>query len=271
MMPFAPPRARATAILTKVLETRTGQRLSPGREWRIEAALTPLLRNLGYATIDDLACAAQVSPEIGGQVIDALLNQESSFFRDAGVLEMVADAVADMRAEHPRRRMRVWSAGCSFGQEPLSLAMLFAERERSADPLLPEIVATDVSDAALARARTGHYSQFEIQRGLPVLRMVRWFDQQDKAWVAKPELVSRIVFRRVNLVADPPPIGRFDVVLCRNVLLYLSPDLRRHVLDGIATVIRPGGLLVLGAGETVIGQTEAFRPSPRYRGLYEPS
>lgn len=270
MTPQLAPRARATAILTAVLEQRTGQQLSANRAWRIETALKPLLRDLGYATLDDLAFAAQRLPTVGGHVVDALLNQESSFFRDAGVLEAVADAVDAMRVEQPRRRMRLWSAGCSSGQEPLSLAMLFAERERTADPLLPEIVATDVSGAALARARAARYSQFEIQRGLPVRCMIRWFDQHGDAWVAKPELVRRIAFRHVNLVADPPPIGRFDVVLCRNVLLYLSADLRRHVLDRIAAVIRPGGLLVLGAGETVIGQSEALRPSTRYRGLYEP-
>lgn len=269
MIAHSAPGARAAAILTKVLETRTGQQLSADRTWRIETALKPLLRDLGYATLDDLACAAQSSPRVSGQVVDALLNQESSFFRDAGVLEMVASAVADMRAQQPERRMRIWSAGCSFGQEALSLAMLFAERESSAASLLPEIVATDVSEAALARARAARYSQFEIQRGLAVLRMIRWFDQCDGEWVAKPELLRRIVFRRVNLVADPLPVGRFDVVLCRNVLLYLSHDLRGRVLDRIASVMRPGGLLVLGAGETVIGQSEAFRPSQRYRGLYE--
>lgn len=271
MIARATPGVRATAILTRVLEKRTGQRLSADREWRIETALTPLLRDLGLATLDELACAAEASPKVGGQVVDALLNQESSFFRDAGVLELVADAVCDMRAEQPRRRMRLWSAGCSFGQEALSLAMLFAEREPRTDLLLPEIVATDVSEAALARARSGRYSQFEIQRGLPVLRMIRWFEQTDKAWVAKPELSRRIVFRCLDLVADPLPAGRFDVVLCRNVLMYLGADLRRRVLDRIACVIRPGGLLVLGAGETVIGQTEAFRPSQRYRGLYDPA
>jgi len=200
-----------------------------------------------------------------------LLNQESSFFRDAAVLDMVADAVEAMRAEQPPRRPRIWSAGCSFGQEPLSLAMLFAEKEIGRNTMPPEIVATDVSDVALARAKSGRYSQFEIQRGLPVRRMVRWFETEGNDWVANPELVRRIAFRRMNLVKDPLPIGRFDVILCRNVLLYLNAELRRKVFERFAQVIRPGGLLVLGAGETVIGQTDAFRPSPRYRGLYEPA
>jgi chemotaxis protein methyltransferase CheR len=208
---------------------------------------------------------------VGDLVVDALLNQESSFFRDAAVLDMIAEAVDTMRAEGLNRRLRIWSAGCSIGQEPLSLAMLFSERDEKTGAVSPEIVATDVSDQALSRARAGRYSQFEIQRGLPIRRMMQWFDTVGGDWVAKPELVRQISFRKLNLVADPLPIGRFDVILCRNVLLYLSPALRRRVLDRLAEVARPGALLVLGAGETVIGQTEAFRPSPRFRGLYEPS
>ncbi|MET4664428.1 chemotaxis protein methyltransferase CheR [Sphingomonas sp. PvP056] len=255
--------------LNTLLETRTGQQLAANREWRIETALKPLLRDLKLATLDDLVDAVRHSPKIADQAVDALLNQESSFFRDTAVIELVAEAVGVLRAEQGQRRVRIWSAGCSVGQEPLSLAMLFAEQEAQGETLPPDIVATDVSESALCRARAGRYSHFEIQRGLPIRRMMRWFDQQGEDWVAKPELVRRIAFRRINLVGDPLPAGKFDVILCRNVLLYLPPELRRRVLDRFATVVRPGGLLVLGAGETVIGQTEAFRPSPRYRGLYE--
>jgi len=269
-MPALPTHSKGVmAALNTLLEMRTGQQLAANREWRIETALKPLLRDLNLATLDDLVSAIQRFPEVADQTVDALLNQESSFFRDAAVIEMVAEAVATIRAEQDGRRIRIWSAGCSVGQEPLSLAMLFAEQESQNETLPPDIVASDVSEAALVRARAGRYSHFEIQRGLPVRRMMRWFDQQGEDWVAKPELVRRIAFRRLNLIADPLPVGRFDVILCRNVLLYLPPELRRRVLDRFATVIRPGGLLVLGAGETVIGQTEAFRPSPRYRGLYE--
>lgn len=268
------PRAStksAMSVLTAILEARTGQQLAANREWRVETVLKPLLRDLGIDSIDALARAAQHSAQIGERVADALLNQESSFFRDAAVFDMVAEAVEALHVEQPRRRPRIWSAGCSFGQEPLSLAMLFGEKGVGRTTAAPEIVATDVSDIALTRARAGRYSQFEIQRGLPVRRMVRWFETDGDEWVANPELVRRIAFRQMNLVSDPLPIGRFDVILCRNVLLYLNAELRRTVFERFATVIRPGGVLVLGAGETVIGQTEAFRPSQRYRGLYEPA
>jgi len=267
--PFARPKG-ALAVLAALLESRTGQQIAANREWRIETALKPVVRENGFETLDELVGELLRRPDLAEQVVDALLNQESSFFRDSAVLDMVAEAVDVMRAENPGRRIRIWSAACSIGQEPLSLAMLFSERDERTKAVSPEIVASDVSETALNRARSGRYSQFEIQRGLPVRRMMRWFDTVGNDWVARPELVRQIAFRKMNLVADPLPIGRFDVILCRNVLLYLSPALRRVVLDRLAEVARPGGLLVLGAGETVIGQTEAFRPSPRFRGLYEP-
>jgi chemotaxis protein methyltransferase CheR len=134
---------------------------------------------------------------------------------------------------------------------------------------MPDIVATDVSDLAVARTRAGRFSQFEIQRGLPIRRMMRWFDADGADWAAKPELLRAITVRRHNLVSDPPPVGTYDVVLCRNVLLYLSAATKADVFTRFAGVMRPGGVLVLGAGETVIGQTDAFEPSRRFRGFYE--
>lgn len=265
--PFLPSRG-ALNVLAALLENRTGQQIAANREWRIETALKPLLRDLGIVSLDGLV-GVLGRPEIADQVVDALLNQESSFFRDAAVLDMVADAIGDIQAEGTNHRVRIWSAGCSIGQEPLSLAMLLTERCAASGATMPEIMATDVSEAALVRARAGRYSQFEIQRGLPVRRMMRWFDTVGNDWVARPELLRQVSFRQLNLVADRLPAGRFDIILCRNVLLYLSASLRRRVLDRLAEVARPGALLVLGAGETVIGQSDAFRPSTRYRGLYE--
>jgi len=225
------PRSRpagALNVLASLLEARTGQQIAANREWRIETALKPLLRDRGFDSLDALVAELLRNPALGDAVVDALLNQESSFFRDAAVLETVGDAVDAIRAGGLTRRVRIWSAGCSIGQEPLSLAMLFSERDEASGALAPEIVATDVSEAALCRARSGRYSQFEIQRGLPVRRMMRWFDPAGGDWVARPELIRQISFRKLNLVADPLPIGRFDIILCRNVLLYLSPALRRQ-------------------------------------------
>jgi chemotaxis protein methyltransferase CheR len=259
------PGRNAPGVLAALLEARTGQQLASDRAWRLDTSLKPLLRELGLDTLDQLVhdLLAGNDALLGDRIIDALLNQESSFFRDAAAFDLIDKALRELASD---RRARIWSAGCSTGQEPLSLAMLLAER---ADAPAFEILATDVSEGALARARTGRFTQFEIQRGLPIRRMMRWFDAADPDWVAKPELMRHLSFRRVNLVADEPPAGRFDLVMCRNVLLYLAPAQREAVLDRLARALRPGGLLVLGAGETVIGQTSAFAPSARFRGLYE--
>ncbi|WP_240700226.1 CheR family methyltransferase [Sphingomonas gei] len=260
----------AMTIISALLEQRTGQQIAANRAWRIETALKPLLREKGLASLDQLVAQLVVTRtgELGDQVVDALLNQETSFFRDSAVLDMIADATKMIQAEAAGRKVRIWSSGCSTGQEPLSLAMLFDERGMGEGASAPEIVATDVSPAALARARAGHFSQFEIQRGLPVRRMMTWFDGNGGDWAAKPELLRRIQFRQHNLTADAPPPGKFDVVLCRNVMLYFSPDVRRDVFAILAAAIRPNGLLVLGAGETVIGLTDRFRPCDQYRGAY---
>ncbi|MEG3166019.1 protein-glutamate O-methyltransferase CheR [Sphingomonas sp. PB2P19] len=269
---FSPPpvaSASSITVLTALLEARTGQQIAAYRSWRMDTALKPLLRERDLDTLDQLVTHLLEGNDrvIGDRIVDALLNQETSFYRDAQVFDSITAAVAQAEAE--RRRVRIWCAGCSTGQEPLSLAMLFAERHEASGAPIPEIVATDVSNTAIARARAGRFSQFEIQRGLPIRRMMRWFDSAEGDWVAKPELVQMVAFRRANLVADAPPPGRFDVVLCRNVLLYLSTDTKAQVFPRIATAMRPGGLLILGAGETVIGQTRAFEPSRRFRGCYE--
>ncbi|HVF94529.1 MAG TPA: CheR family methyltransferase [Sphingomonas sp.] len=259
----------ALNVLSALLEARTGQQITAYRTWRIDTALKPLLRERGFDTLDRLVTHLLEGHDtmIGDQIVDALVNQESSFFRDAPVFDLIVEAVAAAEAEG--RRARIWCAGCSTGQEPLSLAMLFAERHESTRTPMPEIVATDVSDAAIARARAGRYTQFEIQRGLPIRRMMRWFDSAGADWVAKPELTRTIAFRRHNLVADRAPAGQFDIVLCRNVLLYLAAPTKNDVFERIGGALRPGGALVLGAGETVIGQTRQFEPSKRFRGFYE--
>ena len=255
--------ASTVSVLGALLEARTGQRLAANRNWRIDTALKPLANERGLDTIDQLVAHLLDGQDasIGDRIVDALLNQETSFFRDAGVIESVVTVVAASGNPAPR----IWSAGCATGQEPLSLAIAFAE----AGGAIPEIVATDVSAAAIARTRAGRFNQFEIQRGLPIRRMMAWFEQAGEDWVASEALLKRIVARRHNLVVDYPPVGRFDAVLCRNVLFYLAPELRAQVLDRIAGALRPGGVLVLGAGETVIGQTDRFAPSKRFRGLYE--
>jgi len=259
-----PPSAGATMVFSALLEARTGQQLAANRTWRLDTALQPLLTELDLPSADALVARLLDGhdPRIGDRIVDALLNQETSFFRDAGVIESAVQAVRGAGSNDARPR--IWSAACATGQEPLSLAMLFAEDGGPA----PDILATDVSTSAIARARTGSYSQFEIQRGLPIRRMMRWFEGDGANWVASKALLSSVSYRRHNLASDPVP-GRFDLILCRNVLFYLSAPVRQTVLQQLAQALKPGGLLLLGAGETVIGQSELLRPSMAHRGFYE--
>ena len=267
-MTAAPLSPASTRTLTALLEARTGQQLAAYRSWRLDVALKPLLKERGLASLDDLAALSAAGDQaLDERIVDALVNSETSFFRDAPVFDLAREVVAQVEATG--RRARLWSAGCSTGQEPLSLAMSFAERALAGGPVGPEIVASDVSETALARARAGRYTQFEVQRGLPIRRLMQWFEQMRDDWIVAPDLIRAVQYRSHNLVADPPPPGRFDLVLCRNVLLYLAPEMKARVFAGLAAALRPGGLLVLGAGETVIGQTRLFEPSRRFRGLYE--
>ncbi len=257
----------AAGTLIALLEARAGQTLTSDRAWRIETALKPLLRERGLDTLDQLVARllSDRDTDIGDRIVEALLNGETSFFRDPAAFDTVLDAIP----ARPARRARVWSAGCSTGQEPLSLAMLFAERAADADAALPEIVATDLSETALARAQSGLYSQFEIQRGLPIRRAMRWFEAQPSSdWLASSTLLRMVAYRRLNLIDERWSVGTFDVILCRNVLLYLAPPLKAAVFARLAESLRPGGLLILGAGETVIGQTRLFEPSRTVRGAY---
>lgn len=261
----------AANVLAALLEARTGQLLATNRRWRLHTELRGLMAELALPSIDMLVgrLIERRDETLGDRIVDALLNRETSFFRDAGVIEAAAQALGEMKegaTARVGRRMRIWSAACATGQEPLSLAMLLAE----AGGEMPEIVATDVSSGAIGRARSGLYSQFEIQRGLPVRRMVRWFEGPlDDRWRAAPALLRMVHYRRHNLVADAAPPGQFDLILCRNVLFYLAPAHRERVLDLLAGALRPGGLLLLGAGETLIGRSRRLCPSRQMRGFYE--
>lgn len=262
--------AAANSAITALLERHTGQQVTPSRSWRIEAALKAVMRDRQVATIEVLERAIRSGGDLALEhaVVEALLNHETSFFRDSTVLDQLVEAAIAMQGKVPERPLRLWSSGCSTGQEPLSLAMLFRDMERLGKMRFPEILATDVSVSAVERARAARYSQFEVQRGLPIRRLVEWFDNQDGEWVAKRELVNRVRYRRHNLARDLPPPGRFDLILCRNVLMYFAPERRTKVLDQFAGMLRPDGLVVLGAGETVIGQSDRLTPSQTHRGFY---
>lgn len=260
----------AIRVLGGLLEARTGQQLVAGRQWRIETALKPVARSLGLEGVDALVAKLVSGKEdaLATQIVEALLNNETSFFRDPGVFDLLNSTAFDRlrSARRDTKRLRIWSAGCSTGQEPYSLAIQFCEAEARWSGWSIDMAATDVSEAAVARARRGRFSQFEIQRGLPVRTMLRWFEQDGEDWVVDNQLRRMIRFATHSLTTPPP--GQFDVILCRNVLMYFAPPVRRAVFERLHEALAPDGVLMLGAGETVIGQTTRFSADPALRGLY---
>jgi chemotaxis protein methyltransferase CheR len=262
----------SSRILAGLLEARTGQQLTLNRRWRIETALAALLRERGIATLDELITILVMGrePGLADQVVEALLNNETYFLRDRAPFDLLLSHALPLLHQRcgGRRRVSIWSAGCSTGQEAYSLAMLFAQSPLDWKGWTVDILGTDVSSTVVDRARAGIYSQFEVQRGLAITQTIRWFEECADGWRAVEALRRSIRFQVHNVLEPPPHPGRFDLILCRNVLLYLSTDKKKQAFERLASALGEGGWLMLGAGETVIGQTDRLVADPAARGLY---
>jgi chemotaxis protein methyltransferase CheR len=262
----------SSRILAGLLEARTGQQLTMSRRWRIETALSTLLRERGIASLDELITILVMGkePSLSQKVVEALLNNETYFFRDRAPFDVLQRKALDDLAQSRQKskRLRIWSAGCSTGQEVYSLAMLFAEQPELWHGWTIDILGTDVSTSCVDRARAGVYSQFEVQRGLGINQMIKWFEETADGWRAVEALRKPVRFQVHNLLEPAPHPGGFDIVLCRNVLLYLSPEKKTLAFERIAGAMAEDGWLMLGAGETVIGQTSKLGADLNARGLY---
>jgi chemotaxis protein methyltransferase CheR len=262
----------SSRILAGLLEARTGQQLTMSRRWRIETALAALMRYRGIGTLDELITILVMNKEPGlsDQVVEALLNNETYFFRDRTPFDTLSKyalpALAVKRAS--KKRIRIWSAGCSTGQEVYSLAMLFADDPEKWRGWTIDILGTDVSSCVIDRARNGVYTQFEVQRGLAITQTIRWFEECGDGWRIAEPLRRNVRFHVHNLLDSPPHAGSFDIVLCRNVLLYLCAEKKKLAFDRLASSMAEDGWLMLGAGETVIGQTKKLTADGKARGLY---
>jgi chemotaxis protein methyltransferase CheR len=265
--------ARLHRQLAALLKAHSGQQLLANRHWRVEMALKPILRRHSIPDLDVLASllTADGEPALARECVEAMINNETCFYRDQANFALLTGPVLDSLREKRRstRRLRIWSAACSSGQEPYSLAMFFAENPEKWAGWTIQIHATDISGPVLAQARKGRYSQFEIQRGLPVMLMLKYFDQEGTDWQLKDPVRRAVSFAAHNLLDSARMMGVFDLVLCRNMLMYLCEENRRQVLDNLSAAVTPDGILMLGAAETVIGQTDKFEASRDFRGFYE--
>ncbi|AMK22133.1 MULTISPECIES: CheR family methyltransferase [unclassified Sphingobium] len=261
----------AARIFSGLLEARTGQILSESRAWRMETVLKPVLRAHGLGDMDALASRlmARKDAALENDVVNALLNNESSFFRDFQIFDMIhRHILPHIQAQRSDRTLRIWSAGCSTGQEVYSLAIQLCNDMARWRGWRIEILATDISTAAITQAKAGTFTQMDVQRGLPVSDLLKWFEPSGDDWCANPELRRMIDFRTDNLFDAQAPKGEYDLLLCRNVLLYFTPERRQNVLRLLSRHSHGRSVLLLGAGETVIGHSDEFVPHAEFRGGY---
>jgi chemotaxis protein methyltransferase CheR len=252
--------------LQALLSSRAGFRLGRDRIHLAEHRLAPVARREGFDSVEALLATLWVKPvaSLGWAVIEALLNSETWFRRDRAVFDAVArELLPAIGRARPGGLVRIWSAGCSTGQEPYSLAISALEAGTRA-----EIVATDLSQRAIDRGRSGVFTAFEIQRGLAARTMLNWFDPAEDAWVTKPALRDAVRFARHNLLDAPTDDARFDVIFCRNVLVDMDPQKRGQVIDNLERRLMDDGVLVLGTDERIDGDTIAFRPVSGRKGLF---
>lgn len=252
--------------LQALLVSRAGFRLGRDRIHLAEHRLAPVARREGFDSVDALLATLWVKPvaSLGWAVIEALLNPETWFRRDRPVFDTFArELLPAIGRVRPEGRVQVWSAGCSSGQEAYSLAMGGLDAGANID-----IVATDLSQRALDKARAGVFSAFEVQRGLSAQTMLRWFEPAEDAWAVRPELKNAVRFARHNLLDAPTDDARFDIIVCRNVLAEMETAKRGQVVDYLERRLVDDGVLVLGADERIDGDTIAFRPVGGRSGLY---
>ena len=246
-------------FVCQFVRERSGIVLDAGKEYLVESRLGPLVRRAGLASSAALvdALRADATGPLGRQVVEAMTTGETRFFRDEHPFALLRDVIVPEAAGRP---LAVWSAACSTGQEPYSIAMTLCDARRPCGQEGDLLIATDMSVEAIERARAGRYDATETARGLPPELRDRYFDPDaaGQAWTARPALRARIDFRPLNLTAAWPALPAFDVVFLRNVLIYFDLDTRRRVLGRVHRQLRPGGRLVLGLAESPRGIVEGF-------------
>ena len=263
-------RAEDVEHLAALLKARSGLILGPDKAYLVESRLAPVARRDGFGSVAELLTALRLKRDerLIGAVVDAMTTNETFFFRDKTPFDQFKDDVLPALAGRAGGTVKVWCAACSTGQEPYSLAMIGEEERHRFPGLKLDILGTDISDRVLEKARAGLYTQFEVQRGLPIQMLVKHFEKVEDNWRINARLRGAVRWKNANLLEDLRHLGRFDVVYCRNVLIYFDAETKRRVLENIAGLMPDDGFLFLGAAETVLGVTEAFKPVPGKRGLY---
>ncbi|ESQ86034.1 chemotaxis protein CheR [Asticcacaulis sp. AC466] len=257
--------------LAATLKTRSGLILGSDKTYLIESRLAPVARREGFANVAALLTALRTKRDekLMVAVTDAMTTNETFFFRDKVPFDQFkSDILPALAKTRISGDIKVWCAACSTGQEPYSLVMLMDEMQMLFPRIKLDILATDISDRCLEKAQAGLYTQFEVQRGLPITMMVKHFEKVDEMWRISPKIRSSVRYKKMNLLDDLRMVGKQDVIYCRNVLIYFDLETKKRVLEQMANLLADDGCLFLGAAETVLGITDVFKPMPGMRGLY---
>lgn len=261
--------------LRRLLKERSGLMVAAEKDYLLESRLTPVARRHGLAGLRDLVAQLRQpgSAALTIAVVEAMTTNETFFFRDRIPFDHLRDTMlpALIVARAKEKRIRIWCAAAAAGQEPYSIAMLLRTMAPQLAGFRVDIVATDISSEVIERAKAGIYSQFEVQRGLPIQLLVKHFSKNGETWEIARDLRAMVQFRTLNLLNDFSPLGQFDVVFCRNVLIYFDQPTKSAVLHRVARQMPDDAYLILGAAETVVGLTDALKPMPDRRGLYAPN
>jgi len=259
-------------FLSEFVKAQSGLVLTVDKSYLLESRLMPVARKRGMKGLEDIvdAMKAHKDNDLGKSITEAMTTNESFFFRDIKPFDMFRDHVLPQMLINrtAKKSLRVWCAAASSGQEPYTLAMVLKEQAAKMPGWRAEIVGTDISNDILVKAKAGTYSQFEVQRGLPIQLLLKYFKKQDDMWQIDPALQAMVQYKYFNLLDDLRPLGGFDIVFCRNVLIYFDQETKGKVLDQISRLMPEDGVLFLGGAETVLGITDKFKPVPGYRGVY---
>jgi chemotaxis protein methyltransferase CheR len=268
----APVTAASFAALAGLLRARSGLIIGQDKIYLLETRLVTLLRREQLADLNALAnrLARPGAETLAREVVEAMTTNESFFFRDEKPFQHFRTQALPrlIAARPPGTGLRIWSAASSTGQEAYSLAIILAESKAMVRDRRIEIIGTDIARGPLTRARDGQYTQFEVQRGLPVQYLMKYFKKEEPHWRVAPEIREMAQFREFNLLGDLRSLGRFDVVFCRNVLIYFDQPTKTRVLEAMAAQMPADGILYLGGAETVLGITARFAPIEGERGAY---
>jgi chemotaxis protein methyltransferase CheR len=259
-------------FIAQLLYQRSGLVITQEKAYLLESRLNPVARKWDLESFDALIAAVRSKKDerLLVDVTEAMTTNESFFFRDNRPFDQFKDIVLPhlLEARAARKQIRIWSAACSSGQEPYTLAMLLKEEAAKLAGWKIEIIATDLSTEILEKAKKGLYSQFEVQRGLPITLLMKHFTQEGEKWQISEEIRRMVTYRPFNLLESPAQLGTFDVVFCRNVLIYFDQATKGQVLSRISQIMPADGYLYLGGAETVLGISDAFEVLPGQRGIY---